>query len=426
MASSNCLFDYDVAVSFAGEDRAIVEQFVTQLRGAGFKVFYDQWEQSSLWGKDLYQHLHEVYSQRARYCVVFVSAAYAAKLWTNHELQSAQERAFKENTEYILPVRLDDSSIPGVRDTVAYLDHRQLGIEPIANLAIEKIRSEKAGRANGLPRRRARTKKEARSAARGSDVGPGGKAKAAAKPAVVESSGDWILLADRFYQTEAVERPDEKRFVVSMRTTDAMADAALEAVRDKRTSGGRGTSFAYANDAFLVRCESATSRYDGNAHEWRIVLCSEEAQYGGSAMETSYSDGTRYYSPEDFAQMRAERILFGAHMAPPNRGTGYDVSNALIESSIQGTNTRLKVTVSPIQELAKKMPRKDVIQFLRCARLLTLFYLKAGDVVERVERLTLGPISGQSVHVVFRGRRREKYSNVDPHVIELEGECPLP
>jgi hypothetical protein len=132
-------YEYDVALSFAGEDRAAVEQFATLLRAQSLKVFYDSWEQASLWGRDLYRHLDEVYSKRARFCVMFLSAHYATKAWTNHELKAAQARAYRENEEYILPVRLDDTDIPGIRPTTGYLDLRRLSVEELAQIAIQKI-----------------------------------------------------------------------------------------------------------------------------------------------------------------------------------------------------------------------------------------------------------------------------------------------
>ncbi|RUL81773.1 TIR domain-containing protein, partial [Tautonia sociabilis] len=136
---ANGEFEYDVAVSFAGEDRATAERFAEILMAEGLGVFYDTWEQATLWGRDLYQHLDEVYSKRARFCVMFLSAHYAAKAWTNHELKSAQARAFQENEEYILPLRLDDTVIPGIRPTLGYLDLRKLKVEDAAQLAIQKI-----------------------------------------------------------------------------------------------------------------------------------------------------------------------------------------------------------------------------------------------------------------------------------------------
>ncbi|MFN0080862.1 MAG: TIR domain-containing protein [Prosthecobacter sp.] len=73
-------FDYDVCLSFAGEDRDYVSQTADILRNKGIRVFYDEYEEAELWGKDLYAHLHEVYSSLARYCVVFISQHYANKL----------------------------------------------------------------------------------------------------------------------------------------------------------------------------------------------------------------------------------------------------------------------------------------------------------------------------------------------------------
>ena len=45
---------------------------------------------------------------------MFLSKYYAAKLWTNLERQASQARAFRENTEYIMPVRLDETVLPGL------------------------------------------------------------------------------------------------------------------------------------------------------------------------------------------------------------------------------------------------------------------------------------------------------------------------
>jgi hypothetical protein len=99
-------FNYDVCLSFAGEDRQYVDMVADELKSRGIRVFYDRYEAINLWGKDLYVHLDDVYKNHARYCVIFVSSFYAKKLWTNHERRSAQERAFQENSEYILPARL--------------------------------------------------------------------------------------------------------------------------------------------------------------------------------------------------------------------------------------------------------------------------------------------------------------------------------
>jgi hypothetical protein len=132
-------FKYDVAVSFAGEDRALVEEFVSILASKHVSVFYDSWERAELWGKDLYQYLAMIYGQAAQYCVIFISENYVKKAWTKHELRSAQARAFQQNSEYILPIKLDDTELPGLPGTIAYIDVRQIKIDDIARLLLEKL-----------------------------------------------------------------------------------------------------------------------------------------------------------------------------------------------------------------------------------------------------------------------------------------------
>lgn len=65
--------EYEVALSFAGEDRRYVAQVARYLRRRGVRVFYDDYEKVTLWGKDLYVHLDEVYRKRSRYCVIFLA-----------------------------------------------------------------------------------------------------------------------------------------------------------------------------------------------------------------------------------------------------------------------------------------------------------------------------------------------------------------
>jgi hypothetical protein len=132
-------FEYDIALSFAGEDRERAEALAAKLKSSGIKVFYDRYETAQLWGRDLYQHLQEVYRDKAQFCVIFVSDAYARKLWTRHELKQAQARAFREHGEYILPLRLDDTEIPGLNATIGYVDLRSVGVDEIHQLILRKL-----------------------------------------------------------------------------------------------------------------------------------------------------------------------------------------------------------------------------------------------------------------------------------------------
>lgn len=131
-------FEYDVCLSFAGEERSYVEMVARGLKERGLRVFYDEDEKVKVWGKDLAEHFDHIYRTASRYCVMFVSAAYAAKPWTRHERRSALARALIEEGEYVLPARFDDTELPGLRPTVAWLDLRDIAPATLVEFVLEK------------------------------------------------------------------------------------------------------------------------------------------------------------------------------------------------------------------------------------------------------------------------------------------------
>ena len=133
-------YEYDVCTSFAGEDRAFVEKVVSSLKHRRIKCFYDFDEQAHLLGKDLFTHLDKVYREDARYCLMFISKYYPIKQWTNHERKSIQARMFAGGEEYLIPIRLDDTEVPGVLPTIGYIDGRRHEPSEIAALIQTKIR----------------------------------------------------------------------------------------------------------------------------------------------------------------------------------------------------------------------------------------------------------------------------------------------
>lgn len=129
---------YDVCLSFAGEDRAYVAGVAKELKARNIKVFYDRFEETSLWGKDLYTHLSDIYKDHAVYCVIFISKNYR-KPWTDLERKSAQARAFYEQQEYILPARFDDTEVPGILPTTGYIDLNSHTPQEFAEIIIDKL-----------------------------------------------------------------------------------------------------------------------------------------------------------------------------------------------------------------------------------------------------------------------------------------------
>lgn len=134
-------FDFDVAISFATTERQYAEELAKMIRDAGFDVFYDDFYPEQLWGRDLIVFFDQIYRKQSKYCVIFVSTNYCERMWTNHERRSAQARALQEKgKEYILPIRVDNSELPGMPSTVGFLSLQEYNIDEIATILIRKLK----------------------------------------------------------------------------------------------------------------------------------------------------------------------------------------------------------------------------------------------------------------------------------------------
>lgn len=134
-------FEYDVAVSFAGPDREIVEKFVKALQGRGLEVFYDFDEQAMLWGKDLRRELGRVYSQDAQFMIVCLSENYPERDWTTFEFEIGQAAADKRTEDYLLPLIVGSRRPPivGLPSTVGHVSLSDHSLDEVAALVQEKI-----------------------------------------------------------------------------------------------------------------------------------------------------------------------------------------------------------------------------------------------------------------------------------------------
>lgn len=107
-------------------------------------MLHDEYEEAALWGRDLVDHLANIYSRKARYCVMFISQSYPLKKWTKVERMATQERALRDSNEYILPLRVDDTQVPGAAETTGYRDLREHSMESIVDFLEKKLMEAKA------------------------------------------------------------------------------------------------------------------------------------------------------------------------------------------------------------------------------------------------------------------------------------------
>jgi hypothetical protein len=126
--------EYQVALSFAGAQRDYVRQVSSELAKHAVTPFFDEEHEIHLWGKNLVEEFQRIFMTDSHVVVMFVSKQYAENEWPRHERRSALARALSERREYVLPVRFDDTVLPGLDPSVLYLP---LANRPPAQLARE-------------------------------------------------------------------------------------------------------------------------------------------------------------------------------------------------------------------------------------------------------------------------------------------------
>ena len=130
---------YQVALSFAGEQRDYVEEVARHLQVRDIAVFYDGFEKVTLWGRNGVEVFQQAFSEQATYVVMFISEAYVEKAWPRHERRSALSRAVLEQKEYVLPVRFDDTPVPGLPEDVLFLRADEYTPAQLAAVVGEKL-----------------------------------------------------------------------------------------------------------------------------------------------------------------------------------------------------------------------------------------------------------------------------------------------
>lgn len=117
-----------------------MEKIANLLSAKKIKVFYDKFNEAKLLGKKLSTYFQNTYGSKSRYVIIFISKEYQIKDWTNFELKIAREEAKIRKSEFIIPIRLDDTPIIGIHDDVGYIDYRVKKLEGTVNLLIEKLK----------------------------------------------------------------------------------------------------------------------------------------------------------------------------------------------------------------------------------------------------------------------------------------------
>ncbi len=133
--------NFDVALSFPGEARSLVEQIAQELerRLGPNSYFYDNNYISQLAQPSLDRLLQNIYG-RAKLDVVFLSTDYQQKDWCGIEFRAVRDIIFARENLRVMFVRTDDGVVDGVFKTDGYVDARKFSPSKIAEFICERLR----------------------------------------------------------------------------------------------------------------------------------------------------------------------------------------------------------------------------------------------------------------------------------------------
>lgn len=377
---------YDVALSFAGEDREYVDAVANELKQLGIDVFYDKFETINLWGKNLYGHLQNVYQNQARYTVIFLSEHYAKKAWTNHELKAAQAHAFNENEEYILPARFDQTIIEGILPTVAYINLKNHTPEEFADLIAKKVN--------------------------------GGKIETKTSNHIENPTQNYknlilFTLPSRNLQGAIlkffnIERGETINLTII--SDNAQDSAFLDGLR---TQKGANLFITYNLQCLSTRINLVTQSIENGKEVWKVNLIPED-------LNLPHEVALPYLTSDQIAEIRAKRILLNENLPSSN----IPLNDAIRDAFITGISNIIKLELYIPSALYKQEGQKVSFNkefFLAEIKLLLVQSLILSNTVEYIFTLDLQFVSDSQISVKFEGKRARVYSNVATPIIKVEG-----
>lgn len=131
---------YDVALSFAGEDRSIAREIADSLKKENIKVFFDEYSSAELWGQNLYEYFAKVYKE-SKICIVLLSKNYGENQWTRYEFRNLIAHSNNRPSFSLLPIHIGDAPIPKDVANINYIQWDSVSPHQLTQLVKERLTS---------------------------------------------------------------------------------------------------------------------------------------------------------------------------------------------------------------------------------------------------------------------------------------------
>jgi hypothetical protein len=116
-------FDFDIAISFSGENRELARYVDQQLTTLDVRVFYDENFEANYLGKTWTAEFMRIFGRTARYVLCLLDVHHREKIWPTFEREVFTPRVARAE---VIPVFLDDTPFLGIPHDVVGIDFKGL------------------------------------------------------------------------------------------------------------------------------------------------------------------------------------------------------------------------------------------------------------------------------------------------------------
>jgi len=115
------VFDWDFAISFAGENRDLAKTIADLLAVLDCTVFYDQYYEANYLGTAWSQQFKEIFGTKSRYVICLLDKHHADKIWPTFERDCFKPRVAEGA---VIPIYLDDTPFVGIPEDIVGIDFK--------------------------------------------------------------------------------------------------------------------------------------------------------------------------------------------------------------------------------------------------------------------------------------------------------------
>lgn len=132
---------FDVALSFPGEERELVKQIAGELEGllGPDRCFYDRNYAGQLARPGMDVLLQGIYRERAKLVIVFISGHYQTKDWCGVEFRAIRDIINRRESERVMYIKTGEGTVEGVLPNDGYVDARHHSPRELAEFIQDRL-----------------------------------------------------------------------------------------------------------------------------------------------------------------------------------------------------------------------------------------------------------------------------------------------